>query len=103
MITGERSVREITGPIGIAKYSGQSAQQGFSTVLWFITVLSINLGLVNLFPIPALDGGHLLYYSIEAMRGKPMADKIQQIGLKIGIAFIITLAIFAIINDLLNL
>lgn len=103
MIAGERSAREISGPIGIAKYSGQSAQHGIQTVLWFITILSINLGLVNLFPIPVLDGGHLLYYFIEAVRGKPMADKIQQIGFKIGIALVATLAIFAIFNDIRNL
>lgn len=103
MITGERSAREISGPIGIAKYSGQSAEQGISTVLWFITVLSINLGLVNLFPIPVLDGGHLLYYAVEAVRGKPLADKVQQWGFKIGIALVVTLAIFAVINDIRNL
>lgn len=103
MFTGQRSPKEITGPLGIAKYSGQSAEQGLSTVLWFIVVLSINLGLVNLFPIPLLDGGHLMYYAIEGVRGKPMADKIEQIGFKIGIALVGTLFIFAFINDLRNL
>jgi regulator of sigma E protease len=103
MIRGERSVREISGPIGIAKYSGQSAEKGIGTVLWFITILSINLGLINLFPIPVLDGGHLLYYAVEAVRGKPMADKIQQWGFKIGIALVVTLAIFAVFNDIRNL
>lgn len=103
MLIGQRSPKEISGPIGIAKYSGQSAEKGIETLLWFITVLSINLGLINLFPIPVLDGGHLLYYAVEAIRGKPMADRIQQIGFKIGIALVATLAIFAIINDLRNL
>ncbi|MCE3233195.1 MAG: Zinc metalloprotease [Rickettsiaceae bacterium] len=103
MITGERSVKEISGPIGIAKYSGQSAEQGWRTVLWFMAVLSINLGLVNFFPIPVLDGGHLLYYAVEAVRGKPLADKVQQWGFKIGIALVVTLAIFAIFNDIRNL
>ncbi len=103
IITGKRSAKELTGPIGIAKYSGQSAKQGVQAVLWFIIVLSINLGLVNLFPIPALDGGHLLYYAIEAVRGKPMADRLQSYGIKIGVALVISLAIFAIINDFRNL
>lgn len=103
MITGERSAKEISGPIGIAKYSGQASKKGLDTLLWFMTVLSINLGLINLFPIPVLDGGHLLYYSIEAVRGKPMADKLQQYGFKLGIALVVTLAIFAIFNDIRNL
>ena len=103
MITGERSAKEISGPIGIAKYSGQSANKGIETVLWFIVVLSINLGLLNLLPVPVLDGGHLLYYAIEAVRGKPLADKVQQAGFKIGIALVLSLAIFAVFNDLRNL
>lgn len=103
MITGKRSAREISGPIGIAKYSGQSATKGLPTILWFMVIISINLGLVNLFPIPVLDGGHLLYYSIEAIRGKPMAEKFQQWGFRFGIALVGTLAIFAIINDIRNL
>ncbi len=103
MITGQRSAKEITGPIGIAKYSGQSAEKGLPTILWFMVVLSINLGLINLFPVPILDGGHLLYYSIEAMRGKPLADKIQAYGFKFGLILIASLSIFAIINDIKNL
>ena len=103
MIVGKRSATEISGPIGIAKYSGQSAKRGVETLFWFMAVLSINLGLINLFPIPVLDGGHLLYYGIEAVRGKPMADKYQQYGFKIGIALVATLAIFAIVNDILKL
>jgi regulator of sigma E protease len=65
--------------------------------------LSINLGLVNLFPIPLLDGGHLLYYGVEALRGKPLADKVQQIGFKIGVALIGTFFIFALFNDVRKL
>jgi regulator of sigma E protease len=103
MITGQRSAREISGPIGIAKYSGQSAEKGLPTVLWFMAIISINLGLVNLFPIPALDGGHLLYYAIEALRGEPMAEKFQQWGFRFGIAIVGTLAVFAIFNDIRNL
>ncbi|MDB2414771.1 RIP metalloprotease RseP [Rickettsiales bacterium] len=103
MVTGERSVREISGPIGIAKYSGQSVSKGLNTVLWFIVILSINLGLVNLFPIPALDGGHLLFYSIEAIQGRPLAEKVQEWALRIGISMIAILASFAIVNDFIKL
>lgn len=103
MVTGSRDPTQISGPIGIAKYSGQSARKGPSTVLWFIVVLSVNLGLINLFPIPALDGGHLLYYAIEALKGEPLADKYQEFGLKIGIGFILVLVVLALINDILKL
>lgn len=103
MITGKRGVKELSGPIGIAKYSGQSMERGWLTVMWFMAVLSVNLGLINLFPIPLLDGGHLLYYSIEAVRGKPMADKFQEVGFRIGMIFIVGLAIFAILNDIRKL
>lgn len=104
MITGQRSAREISGPIGIAKYSGQSAEKGLPTILWFMVIISINLGLVNLFPIPILDGGHLLFYAIEAVRGgKPLAERFQQYGFKFGLALISTLALFSIFNDIRNL
>lgn len=104
MITGKRSGREISGPIGIAKYAGQSAEQGVPALLWLMVVISINLGLVNLFPIPILDGGHLLFYAIEAVRGgKPLAERFQQYGFKVGMALIIALAVFAIFNDIRNL
>lgn len=103
MVTGERSAREISGPIGIAKYSGQSAKAGLTSLLWLMVVISINLGLVNLFPIPLLDGGHLLYYTIEAVQGKPLAERFQQYGFKFGMALIGALAVFAIFNDIRNL
>lgn len=104
MITGKRSGREISGPIGIAKYAGQSAEQGLPSVLWLMVVISINLGLVNLFPIPVLDGGHLLFYAIEALRGgKPLAERFQKYGFQVGMALIGALAVFAVINDIINL
>jgi regulator of sigma E protease len=103
MVTGKRSGREISGPIGIAKYAGQSAEKGLASMLWLMVVISINLGLVNLFPIPVLDGGHLLYYLIEAVQGKPLAERFQQYGFRFGMALIATLAVFAIINDIRNL
>ncbi len=103
MIVGERGVEELSGPLRIAKYSGQSVEQGMSTILWFMVILSVNLGLINLFPIPVLDGGHLLYYIIEAVRGKPMADKMQEWGFRVGIALVLSLAIFSTFNDLRHL
>ena len=103
MIRGQRDMSDLTGPIGIAKYSGQAAHKGWRTVLWFMVIISVNLGLVNLFPIPILDGGHLLYYTIEALRGKPMADRYQEYGLKFGMLLVAMLLIFAIVNDLTRL
>lgn len=103
MITGKRHASDITGPIGIAKYSGQAAHQGLGTVLWFMVIISINLGLVNLFPIPILDGGHLLYYVIEAIQGKPLANRYQEWGLRFGMLLVAMLVIFAIVNDTIRL
>lgn len=102
MITGKRSAEELGGPIRIAKFSGQSAQDGWKSVLWFMAILSINLGLINLFPIPVLDGGHLLYYAIEAVKGEPLAEKFQEYGFKAGMAVIIALVVFTTVNDIIN-
>lgn len=99
MVTGKRDLSQISGPIGIAKYSGHSAKGGVATFLWFIIIISINLGLMNLLPVPVLDGGHLLFYTIEAVKGGPMAAKYQEFGMKVGFALIIALMAFAVIND----
>lgn len=100
MITGERGLEDLGGPVRIAKYSGQASKQGFMSVLWLMALISANLGLINLFPIPALDGGHLLYYVIEALQGRPLAEKFQEYGLRFGIGLIIALALFATFNDI---
>ena len=100
LITGQRSVKELGGPVKIAKYSGKSVEMGALTVLWFMAMISLNLGVMNLLPIPVLDGGHLFYYVIEAIRGKPLSQKIQQIGFQIGLALVATLMIFTTINDI---
>ena len=100
MITGQRSADDLSGILRIGKYSGQAAEKGFSTILWFMAVLSINLGLINLFPIPMLDGGHLLYYAVEAARGRPLAEKVQEYGFRFGLVLLITLMVFATFNDL---
>jgi regulator of sigma E protease len=109
MIRGDRSADELKGPLGIAKLSGDVTQQGETlsetarTVLWFIALLSCNLGLVNLFPIPMLDGGHLAYYAVEAARGKPMAERFQEYGYRFGVAIIATLMAFTLFNDIKQL
>lgn len=103
MIAGQRSVDELGGPIKIAKYSGQSMEKGFATVLWFMALLSINLGLINLFPIPMLDGGHLFFYAVQAIIRRPVPEKIQEFAFKCGFAFIISLMIFTTVNDVLQL
>lgn len=103
ILVGERSANELQGPIGIAKLSGQATQMNLSTIFWFIAMLSANLGLINLFPIPLLDGGHLLYYTIEAATGRPLAEKIQEYGFRLGFALVASLMAFTLINDLRNI
>jgi regulator of sigma E protease len=103
IITGDRSITQIGGPVKIAQYSGQTAKYGgVRAILWFIALISINLGLFNLLPIPILDGGHLLYYLIEAVTGRPMAKKFQDYGLRLGFSFLVCLMIFATLNDIKN-
>ncbi len=103
MITGQRSAADLKGPVGIAQLSGQAAEKDFHTVLWLIAMLSANLGLVNLLPIPMLDGGHLAYYAAEAARGKPLAQKVQEYGFRTGFVVLMTLMAFTIFNDLRKL
>jgi regulator of sigma E protease len=100
LIAGERTPDELKGPIGIAKMSGQAAEKGIYTVLWFMALLSANLGLINLFPIPPLDGGHLMYYMLEGARGRPMAERYQEMGYRAGFALILMLMAFTIYNDI---
>jgi regulator of sigma E protease len=102
IIIGERSIKDMGGPVKISKYSGQAMNQGIRSVLWLMAVLSISLGLINLLPIPALDGGHLLYYVIEVVQGKPLAERYQEYGLKAGMAFILMLAVVVTFNDVFN-
>lgn len=99
MIVGSRSTEELGGPLRIAQMAGEAFKAGPVTVLWFTAILSINLGLINLFPIPMLDGGHLVFYGIEAARGRPMNDRAQEIALRIGLAMVLTLMVFATWND----
>jgi regulator of sigma E protease len=103
IIVGTRGSEELGGPIRIAQVSGQVAEDGIITVFWFMAVLSINLGLINLFPIPMLDGGHLLFYLFEGIRGRPLGERAQEYGFRIGLAMVLTLMIFATWNDLVHL
>ena len=102
MIVGARSTDELGGPIRIAKYSGEFCQDIIACI-GFAALLSINLGLINLFPVPMLDGGHLLFYSFEALRGRPLAERLQDLGIRIGFALVIVLFIFVTWNDLVNI
>lgn len=103
MIVGERGTEDIGGPIRIAQMSGTVAQIGLVALVWFMAVLSINLGLINLFPIPMLDGGHLLFYALEAVRGRPLGERAQEYGFRIGLALVLMLMVFATWNDLVHL
>jgi regulator of sigma E protease len=103
IIIGTRATDELGGPLRIAQMSGEVAQGGVVAVLWFMAVLSINLGLINLFPVPVLDGGHLLFYAAEAVRGKPLGQRAQEYGFRIGLAMVLTLMVFATWNDLVHL
>lgn len=104
IVLGERSAsKNIKGPIGMAKMSGQAADLGINSILYFIAILSANLGLVNLFPIPVLDGGHLLFYLVQGITRRPLNAKLQEYSFRIGMALISMLMAFAIINDFWNL
>ena len=103
MFVGSRNTNELGGPIRIAQMSGELAKLGLVPIILFMALLSINLGLINLFPIPMLDGGHLLFYAIEGIRGKPLGNKAQEVGFLIGLVLVFSLMIFVTINDLVQL
>lgn len=103
IISGQRSARQLTGTIGIIHMSGQAASYGLASLLSFIAMLSLNLGLVNLLPIPMLDGGHLLFYAAEAIRGRPLPEKAQNYALQAGVLFVVFLFLFSSYNDLSHL
>ncbi|MBV9551463.1 MAG: RIP metalloprotease RseP [Alphaproteobacteria bacterium] len=103
IVIGTRASDELGGPLRIAQMSGEVAEGGIVPLLWFMAVLSVNLGLINLFPVPVLDGGHLLFYAAEAIRGKPLGQRAQEYGFRIGLALVLTLMVFATWNDLVHL
>ncbi|ODR95388.1 RIP metalloprotease RseP [Methyloceanibacter superfactus] len=103
VVTGREAADQLGGPIRIAQVSGQVATAGFVALLNLAAIISVSIGLINLFPIPMLDGGHLLFYGIEALRGRPLSESTQEIGFRIGLAFVLMLMIFATWNDLIHL
>ena len=103
MVLGEVSLKNLSGPITIADYAGQSAQMGVGAYLGFLALISISLGVLNLLPIPLLDGGHLLYYSVELIKGSPVSERLWQAGQNIGIAMLVTMMAFALYNDISRL
>ncbi len=103
VIAGREAANQLGGPIRIAQMSGQVASFGFVPLIQLAAVLSISIGLLNLFPIPLLDGGHLLFYLIEGVRGRPLSEKAQEVGFRIGLAIVLMLMIFATFNDIVHL
>ncbi|OIQ99925.1 regulator of sigma-E protease RseP [mine drainage metagenome] len=103
MIQGEVSLKNLSGPITIADYAGQSAQMGLGAYIGFLALISISLGVLNLMPIPLLDGGHLLYYSVELIKGSPVSEGLWEAGQKVGIALLVTMMAFALYNDISRL
>ncbi len=101
IVTGKRGTKELGGPIKIARYANSSLDQGVAGMLFFISMISINLGLINLMPIPPLDGGHLFFYITEALLGKKISGYIQKYTVKIGFIFILGLMLLAITNDII--
>jgi len=103
ILTGEASLKNISGPITMASYAGQSAHQGMLVFVGYLALISISLGVLNLLPIPLLDGGHLLYYFAELMKGSPVSDRAFEVGQRIGIAVLAVLMALAFFNDLSRL
>jgi regulator of sigma E protease len=103
VVSGREAADQLGGPIRIAQVSGQVATEGLPSLFSLAAVLSVSIGLLNLFPVPLLDGGHLLFYAIEALRGKPLSERAQEVGFRIGLAIVVMLMIFATYNDILHL
>ena len=103
VVGGSRGTEELGGPLRIAQMSGEMAQGGWANLLFFMAALSINLGLINLFPIPLLDGGHLAYFAAEAVRGRPLTAKVRDYGFRVGMVLVLLLLVFATWNDLTHL
>jgi len=103
ILTGSVSIKNLSGPIKIAEYAGYSATAGLARFMDFLAIVSISLGVLNLLPIPILDGGHLMYYLVEIIKGRPVSDAAMEIGQRIGIALLILLMVIAFYNDIASL
>lgn len=102
MLIGQASLKGISGPVSIASYAGQSAQIGLKSFIAFLALVSISLGVLNLLPVPILDGGHLMYYTIELIRGAPLSARVMEFGQRVGLALLGTLMIIAFYNDFMR-
>jgi regulator of sigma E protease len=100
MLMGEVSLKNLSGPITIADYAGQSAQLGWIAYLVFLALISISLGVLNLLPIPLLDGGHLMYYIVEVFKGTPVSDKVMEMGQRVGMGVLLVMMVIALFNDI---
>jgi regulator of sigma E protease len=103
IFVGSGSAGDVRGVIGIAQLSGQAASLGFQFIVQLCATLSVSIGLLNLFPVPLLDGGHLLFYAVEAIRGRPLSERAQEMGFRIGLSLVLMLMVFATYNDILHL
>jgi len=103
VFTGREAADQVGGPLRIAQISGQVATIGMAALIHLAAVLSISIGLLNLFPVPLLDGGHLLFYAVEAVRGRPLSERAQEVGFRIGLGLVLMLMVFATYNDILHL
>ena len=103
VFTGREAADQVGGPLRIAQISGQVATIGLAALVHLAAVLSISIGLLNLFPVPLLDGGHLLFYAVEAVRGRPLSNRAQEVGFRIGLGLVLMLMVFATYNDILHL
>ena len=103
LFVGRQSLKDVNGPVGTGYIAGEVAKFGFVALMNLAAVLSISVGLINLFPIPMLDGGHLFYYLMEALKGRPISERAQEVGFRLGLAFVVALMLFATFNDILHL
>ena len=103
IVIGEASIKNISGPITMAEFAGQSAQAGILVFVGYLALISISLGVLNLMPVPLLDGGHLLYYFAEIIKGSPVSDRAFEVGQRIGMAMLAVLMALALFNDLSRL
>jgi regulator of sigma E protease len=97
---GRGDIEQLGGPVKVAKVSGEVATLGIVALINLMALLSLNIGVFNLLPIPMLDGGHLVYYGIEAVRGRPLSQRVQEIGFRFGLALVFTLMAFTLVNDI---
>lgn len=99
MVTGEVALSNISGPVTIADFAGKTASMGWIYYLQFMALISLSLGVLNLLPVPVLDGGHLLYYVCEVIRQKPLSERTMELGQRVGMSFLLVLMVFAFFND----